>query len=319
MENVIIIGSGPAGHTAAIYLARANLKPLMFEWFMAWGVAAGGQLTTATKIENFPGRPEGIDGNELMARMRQQSLNAGTRIETKTVDKVDLSKRPPLKTGHAFKVYVGNEVLEAKSLIISTWATAKRMWVPGESKLWQKWISACATCDGGLPMFRDKVIMVIGGGDSAIEEATHLTHFASKVIILVRRDTFRASVAMQERVKLNPKIEIMRNTEAVEAVGDKFLSWVKVVNNKTKEEKLIECAGLFYAVGHQPNTAFLQEQVETDDVWYIVTKPGTTETNVPWVFAAGDVQDKKYRQAITAAGSGCAAALECQKYLQENK
>jgi len=310
MENVIIIGSWPAGHTAAIYTARANLKPLMFEGFMAWGVAAGGQLTTTTVIENFPGRPEWIDGTELMMKMRQQAINAGTRIETKTVDKVDLSQRP-------FKVTVGNEILETESIIIATGATAKRMWIPGETTYRQKWISACAVCDGGLPMFRNKTIVVIGGGDTALEEATHLTHFASKVIILVRRDVFRASVAMQERAKANPKIEIMRNTEALEAVGDTFLSWLKVVNNVTKQENLIECAWLFYAIGHQPNTAFLQTQIETDEVGYILTKPWTTETNVPWVFAAGDVQDKKYRQAITAAGSGCAAALECQKYLQE--
>ena len=310
MEHVIIIGSWPAGHTAAIYTARANLKPLMFEGFMAGGIAAGGQLTTTTLIENFPGRPEGVDGTELMMRMRQQAINAWTRIETQTVDKVDLSSTP-------FKVYVGNEILETQSIIIATWATAKRMWIPGETSYRQKGISACAVCDGALPMFRDKTLIVIGGGDTALEEATHLTHFASKVVILVRKDVLRASMAMQERAKANPKIEIMRNTEALEAVGEKFLSWVKVLNNKTKEENLIECAWLFYAIGHTPNTAFLQSQVETDEVWYIVTKPWTTETSVPWVFAAGDVQDRKYKQAITAAGSWCASALETQRYLQE--
>lgn len=312
MENVIIIGSGPAGHTAAIYAARANLKPLMFEGFMAWGVAAGGQLTTTTIIENFPGWPEWVDGTDLMNRMREQSINAGNRIETKTVDKVDLSSRP-------FKVYVGNEILETQSLIITTWATAKRMWIPWETTYRQKGISACATCDGPLPMFRNKVIVVIGGWDAAIEEAMYLTHFGSKVIIILRRDEFRASFAMQERVKANPKIEIMMNTETLEAVGHEFLTGIRVINNKTKEEKLIECSGLFYAIGHIPNTAFLQGQIETDEVWYIITKPWTTQTNIPWVFAAGDVQDKTYRQAITAAGSGCMAGLEVQKYLQEYK
>lgn len=311
IENLIIIGSGPAGHTAAIYTARANLKPLMFEWFMAWGIAAGWQLTTTTVIENFPGRPDGIDGNELMNRMRQQSINSWTRVETKTVDKVDLSSSP-------FKVYVGSNVLETKSIIISTWATAKRMWVVWENVYWQKWISACATCDWALPIFRDKTLIVIGGGDSAMEEATHLTHFASKVIIIVRKDILRASVAMQEKVKANPKIEFMRNTEAIEAVGDwKFLTGVKVINNQTKEETLVGCAGLFYAVGHTPNTAFLQGQLETDEVGYIITKPWTTQTSVPGVFAAGDVQDKLYRQAITAAGSGCMASIEVNKYLHE--
>ncbi|EKD25594.1 MAG: hypothetical protein ACD_80C00012G0010 [uncultured bacterium (gcode 4)] len=312
MENVIIIGSGPAGHTAAIFTARSNLKPLMFEGFMAWGVAAGGQLTTTTIIENFPGWPEWVDGTELMNRMRQQSINAGNRIETTTVDKVDLSSRP-------FKVYVGNEILETQSLIIATWATAKRMWIPWESKYRQKGISACATCDGPLPMFRNKPIVVIGGWDAAIEEATHLANFGSKVIIILRRDEFRASFTMQERVKANPKIEIMMNTEALEAVGNEFLTGIKVINNKTKEEKLVECSGLFYAIGHIPNTAFLQGQIETDEVWYIITKPWTTQTNIPWVFAAGDVQDKTYRQAITAAGSWCMAGLECQRFFHEVK
>jgi len=312
VENIVIIWSGPAAHTAAIYTARANRKPLMFEGFMAWGIAAGWQLTTTTVIENFPGRPDGIDGNELMSRMRQQSINAGTRIETKTVEKVDLSKTP-------FKIFVWKDIIEAKSIIIATWATAKRMWIPGEEKYRQKGISACAVCDGALPMFRDKTLVLIWWWDSAIEESIHLTHFASQVILLVRRDVLRASAAMQDKAASNPKIKIMRNTEAMEAIWEKFLTGVKVLNNKTKEETLIPCAGLFYAVGHQPNTAFLQWQVETDDIWYIVTQPWTTQTSVAGVFAAGDVQDRKYRQAITAAGSGCVAALECQKYLQELK
>lgn len=309
-KKVIIVGSGPAGHTAAIYAGKALLEPLMFEGFMAGGIAAGGQLTTTTVIENFPGFPTGIDGSQLMMQMRQQSLNSGAQIQTLTVDSVDLSSKP-------FKVNVGNETYTADTLIIATGATAKRMGIKGEAEFWQKGISACAICDGGLPIFRNKKIVVIWGGDAAMEEAIHLTHFASEVVVLVRRDALRASKAMQERALNNPKITFMRNTEAEEALGDKFLTGVSVINNKTGEKSLIECSGLFYAIGHQPNTSFLNGQLELDEAGYILTKPGTTQTSVAWVFAAGDVQDKKYRQAITSAGSGCMAALEAEKYLQE--
>lgn len=309
-KKVIIVGSGPAGHTAAIYAGKALLEPLMFEGFMAGGIAAGGQLTTTTVIENFPGFPTGIDGSELMMHMRQQSLNSGAQIQTLTVDSVDLSSKP-------FKVNVGNETYTADTLIIATGATAKRMGIKGEAEFWQKGISACAICDGGLPIFRNKKIVVIWGGDAAMEEAIHLTHFASEVVVLVRRDALRASKAMQERALNNPKITFMRNTEAEEAHGDKLLTGVSVINNKTGEKSLIECSGLFYAIGHQPNTSFLNGQLELDEAGYILTKPGTTQTSVSGVFAAGDVQDKKYRQAITSAGSGCMAALEAEKYLQE--
>ena len=309
-KKVIIVGSGPAGHTAAIYAGKALLEPLMFEGFMAGGIAAGGQLTTTTVIENFPGFPTGIDGSELMMHMRQQSLNSGAQIQTLTVDSVDLSSKP-------FKVNVGNETYTTDTLIIATGATAKRMGIKGEAEFWQKGISACAICDGGLPIFRNKKIVVIWGGDAAMEEAIHLTHFASEVVVLVRRDALRASKAMQERALNNPKITFMRNTEAEEAHGDKLLTGVSVINNKTGEKSLIECSGLFYAIGHQPNTSFLNGQLELDEAGYILTKPGTTQTSVAWVFAAGDVQDKKYRQAITSAGSGCMAALEAEKYLQE--
>ena len=309
-KKVIIVGSGPAGHTAAIYAGKALLEPLMFEGFMAGGIAAGWQLTTTTVIENFPGFPTGIDGSEHMMQMRQQSLNSDAQIQTLTVDSVDLSSKP-------FKVNVGNDTYTADTLVIATGATAKRMGLKGETEFWQKGISACAICDGGLPIFRNKKIVVIWGGDAAMEEAIHLTHFASEVVVLVRKDTLRASKAMQERALNNPKITFMRNTEAEEALGDKFLTGVSVINNKTGEKSLIECAGLFYAIGHQPNTAFLNGQLELDEAGYILTKPGTTQTSVAGVFAAGDVQDKKYRQAITSAGSGCMAALEAEKYLQE--
>jgi len=313
MENLIIIGSGPAAHTAAIYAARANLNPLMFEGFMAGGVAAGGQLTTTNMIENFPGFPKGIDGITLMENMRQQSLNCGVRIETKTIDKVDFNAQP-------LKVFSGNEAIEAKSVIIATGATAKRLNIPGEKEYRQRGISACAICEGALPIFKDKTLVVIGWGDVAMEEALHLTHFGSKIIILVRSDKLRASEVMQDRAKANEKIEFRRFTEAVEAIGnDKQLTGLKIINNQTNEESTIECWWLFYAIGHTPNTNFLDGQITLDADWYIVTKkmPVHTATNVEWVFAAGDVADKKYRQAITSAAAWCMAALEAQHYLQD--
>ena len=308
-RKVIIIGSGPAGHTAAIYAGKALLQPLMFEGFMAGGIAAGGQLTNTTVIENFPGFPEGIDGSQLMMQMRQQSLNAWAEVITKTVDSVDLSSSP-------FKVTVGNEEFTADSLIIATGATAKRMGLPGEEQFRQKGVSACAICDGGLPIFRNKRIVVVGWGDAALEEAIHLTHFASEVLLLVRRDQLRASKAMQEKVFKNEKIQILWNTEATELVGEKLLSGVWTINNKTQEKVLIECAGVFYAIGHTPNTTFLGWQVELDETGYIKTIPWSTKTSVEGVFAAGDVQDRIFRQAITSAGTGCMAALEAEKYLQ---
>lgn len=310
MENLIIIGSGPAGHTAAIYAARAKLDPLMFEGMFAGGVAAGGQLTTTTEVENYPGYIA-ISGPELMNKMREQSIHCGTRIKTETVDKVDLSVHP-------FKVFVGDEVIETKAIIVATGATAKRMNLIGEDRLWQRGISACAVCDGGLPVFRNKVLVVVGGGDSAVEEATYLTKFASKVVMLVRRDVLRASKVMQERAKNNPKIEIMFNTLPLEVVGQKALEGVVVKSTLNAQRSTVNAGGLFYAIGHLPNTAFLNGQLELDESGYIKTKPGTTHTSVEGVFAAGDVQDKVYRQAITSAGTGCMAALECEKFLSEH-
>ncbi len=312
MEELIIIGSGPSGHTAAIYAARANLNPLMLEGMMAGGIAAGGQLTTTTEIENFPGFPEGVSGPDLMDRMRAQSLKHGTRIETQTVERVDLSKRPwrvVTEEGASF---------EAKALIIATGATARRMNIPGEDKFWQRGISACAVCDGALPIFRNKVVVVVGGGDSAVEEACHLTKFAAKVILMHRRGELRASKAMQKRAFSDPKIEIMWHTVPAEATGEKFLSGLKVRDVRTEAVSDLPCSGLFYAIGHQPNTAFLGGQLELDELGYIKTVPGTTRTTIDGVFACGDVQDKKYRQAITSAGSGCMAALEAEKFLHEH-
>jgi thioredoxin reductase (NADPH) len=310
MENLIIIGSGPAGHTAAIYAARARLNPLMFEGMFAAGVAAGGQLTTTTEVENFPGYQE-ISGPALMDKMRAQSLHCGTRIVTETVDKVDLSKRP-------FKVWAAGEEYQANALIIATGATAKRMHLPGEENLWQKGISACAVCDGALPFFRNKVLAVVGGGDSAVEEATYLTKFASKVLMIVRRDVLRASKVMQERAKNNLKIEIMFNTVPLEVLGDKSVSGLKVKNALTNAEADLSVGGLFYAIGHLPNTGFLESQLELDETGYIKTKPGTTKTSIEGVFAAGDVQDKIYRQAVTSAGTGCMAALDAEHFLSAN-
>lgn len=310
VEKLIIIGSGPAAHTAAIYAGRAELSPLLFEGFMAGGVAAGGQLTTTTDVENYPGFPDGIGGPELMDKMRAQSEHYGARIVTETVTSVDLSSRP-------YKVSVDGRDYYTSSLIVATGATAKRLNLPGEETYWQKGMSACAVCDGALPVFRNQPLVVIGGGDTACEEATFLTKFGSTVYMLVRRDEMRASKAMQNRVNNNPKIKIMWNTVATEVVGEQFLTGVRTRNVKTDEEQLLDARGLFYAIGHDPNTAFLGGQLKTDDTGYLVTKPDSTVTDVPGVFACGDVKDKVYRQAVTAAGSGCMAALEAERYLGE--
>lgn len=306
----MIIGSGPAAHTAAIYAGRAKLNPLVYEGLVAGGIAAGGQLTTTTDVENYPGF-SAISGPDLMARMREQSLKCGARIKTETVTKVDF-KNPP------FKIFTDSENVQTQTAIIATGATAKRLYLPGEERLWQKGISACAVCDGALPLFRNKIMVVIGGGDSAVEESTFLTKYARKVIVLVRRDALRATKIMQERLFANPKITVKWNTVAIEVLGDKVLTGVKIKNIKTQEESVLEAGGLFYAIGHQPNTGFLNDQVELDETGYIKTKYGTTQTSIPGVFACGDVQDKVYRQAVTAAGTGCMAALDAERYLTEH-
>lgn len=310
VEKLVIVGSGPAGHTAAIYSSRADLSPLMFEGFMAGGVAAGGQLTTTNDVENYPGFPEGINGPEMMDLFRRQSLRFGTRIITETVEQVDLSRRP-------FRVTASSGETLTETLIVATGATARRLGIPGEELFWQQGISACAVCDGALPIFRNKVLMVIGGGDTAVEEATHLTKFGTEVIVVHRRDTLRASKIMQQRLLSHPKIRMRWDSVAEEALGDDALKSVRIRNVKSNETHVVEAEGLFYAIGHVPNTGFLDGQLELDDTGYVVTSPGTTRTSVEGVFAAGDVQDKVWRQAVTAAGTGCMAALEAERFLTE--
>lgn len=315
IEKVVIVGSGPAALTAGIYTARANLNPVIYEGFMAGGIAAGGQLTTTTEVENFPGFPDGITGPELVANMRTQAEKFGTRIITETISRVDFSHRP-------FKLW--REGMEdeapilASSVIIATGATAKRLHLPGEDKYWQRGISACAVCDGALPIFRNAPLAVIGGGDSAVEEAMFLTKYASKVYLIHRRDELRASMIMRKRVQENEKIQILWDTVPVEARGDeKQLRSLMLKNVKTEEESEVEINGLFYAIGHKPNTDPFIDYISTDESGYAVTVPGTTKTNVDGIFAAGDVQDKLYRQAITAAGSGCMAAINAEHFLAE--
>ena len=309
VKNVVIVGSGPAGHTAAIYSARANLSPFMFEGYVMGG-SAGGQLTTTTDVENYPGFPEGVEGPELMELFRKQSERFGTEMVQEDVVEIDLSQSP-------FSIKSENREIKAHSVIISTGATAKRMGVPNEEKMWNNGMSACAVCDGALPMFRNQPLMVIGGGDTAVEEATYLTKFGSVVYMVHRRDQLRASKIMQERAFKNPKLEIIWDTVLEDAVGKDYLTGARLKNIKTQEVREMEVMGLFYAIGHTPNTSIFNGQLDLDGAGYIKLKVGTQETNIEGVFAAGDVHDHKYRQAVTAAGTGCAASLEAERWLAE--
>ena len=309
VKNVVIVGSGPAGHTAAIYAARANLSPFMFEGYVMGG-SAGGQLTTTTEVENYPGFPEGIGGPELMQLFRKQSERFGTEMVQEDVTSADFSQRP-------FVLKSENREVLAHSVIISTGAIAKRMGVPNEEKMWNNGMSACAVCDGALAMFRNQPLMVIGGGDTAVEEATYLTKFGSLVYMVHRRDELRASKIMQERALKNPKLEIIWDTVLEDAIGEDYLTGARLKNVKTQEVREMEVTGLFYAIGHTPNTSIFNGQLDLDDAGYIKVKAGTQETNIEGVFAAGDVHDHKYRQAVTAAGTGCAASLEAERWLAE--
>lgn len=307
IENVIIIGSGPAGHTAAVYTSRANLKPLMFEGFSAGGVP-GGQLMITTEVENYPGFPEGVTGPDLMTAFRAQSERFGTRIVTQDVDAVDFSKRP-------FKVTSEGKDYFAKAIILATGASARYLGLDSEKRLMNRGVSACATCDGALPMFRNKELIVVGGGDTAMEEASFLTRFASKVHLVHRRGEFRASKIMVERAHTNPKINIMTPYVVEEIVGDEQVQSVKLRNIETNKVESKDVAGVFVAIGHQPNTGFLKGQIKLGDNAYVETKGKGTYTSVEGVFACGDVQDHVYRQAITAAGSGCQAAIDAERWL----
>ncbi len=319
--KVAIIGSGPAAHTAAIYLSRAEVQPVLYEGMLANGTAAGGQLTTTTDVENYPGFPNGVSGPELMDQMRAQSERFGTQIITETISKLDLRERP----FRLWREYEDGEEDQpahtADAVIVATGANARRLGLPGEETYWQNGISACAVCDGAVPIFRNKPLVVIGGGDSAAEEAMFLTKYGSKVIVLVRRGVLRASKAMANRLLANPKVEVRFNTVAVEVHGEQkprgLMTHLRVKNIKTGEEDTLDANGLFYAVGHDPATQLVKGQLDIDEDGYVVTKAGTSYTSIPGVFAAGDVQDKRYRQAVTSAGSGCIAALEAEKYLAE--
>lgn len=302
VEKVIIIGSGPAGLTAAVYTSRALLNPLMIE-----GEEAGGQLMITTDVENYPGFAEGVTGPALMEQMRKQAERFGTRFITRNVTKVDLMSRP-------FKVWVGEELHLAKSVIISTGASAKYLGLPSEKAFYNKGVSACATCDGAF--FRNVEVAVIGGGDTAMEEANFLTRFASKVYIVHRRDTFRASKFMAERALKNPKIQPIWDSAVEEITGDKFVTGMKVKNLKTNKVTDMPIGGVFIAIGHKPNTELFQGQLELEETGYLKTKPRSTYTSIEGVFAAGDVQDHVYRQAITAAGTGCMAAIDCERWLE---
>ena len=315
LHNVLIIGSGPAGLTAAIYAARANLKPVCVEGFNAGGLVPGGQLMFTTDVENYPGFPSSVTGQELMERFRQQAERQGTELITADVQKVDLSERP-------FKVWVGedeNELHLAKTVIVATGARANYLGLESEEALKNRGVSACAVCDGAL--YRDKDVCVVGGGDTAMEEAHYLAGLCSSVTLIHRRDTFRASKAMQERVVAHEKINILYDSVVTEvldpAKGE--VTGVRVKNNKSGEEKVVDVAAMFVAIGHTPLTDLFKGQLETHPNGYLKVTPGSARTSVEGVFASGDVADWTYRQAVTAAGTGCMAALDAERFLQAHR
>jgi thioredoxin reductase (NADPH) len=306
--KLAIVGSGPAGYTAAIYAARAELAPVLFEGLMSGPI--GGQLATTTEVENYPGFPEGIMGPELMDLFRRQAQRFGTEYLTEDVTAVNLKSHP-------FTLTSSSGTIQADAIIIATGATAKRLEIPGagDHELWQKGVSACAVCDGALPLFRGKELFVVGGGDTAMEEALFLTKYASRVHVVHRRDQFRASKIMAERVMRHPKIKILWNSVVDQVKGEKVVEQIVIHNVQTNEKQEQAAGGLFFAIGHEPNTRFLEGQLPLTPNGYMIVEAGSCRTKVPGVFAAGDVQDPYYRQAITAAGSGCMAALEAERWL----
>ncbi|RXG15170.1 thioredoxin reductase (NADPH) [Leeuwenhoekiella aestuarii] len=301
----LIIGSGPAGYTAAIYASRADLKPVMYT-----GMEPGGQLTTTTEVDNFPGYPEGIDGPTMMVQLQKQAERFGTEVRIGMITKVEFSS----EIGGIHKAVVDNTTeIEAETVIISTGATARYLGLPSEQKLRGGGVSACAVCDGFF--YKKQNVAIVGGGDTAAEEATYLANICEHVTMLVRKDEMRASKAMQHRVNSRKNITVLYNTEVDEVLGEQVVEGLRMINNETKEISEIEITGLFIAIGHKPNTDIFKGQLEMDDTGYIITEAKSTKTAKPGVFASGDVQDKEYRQAITAAGSGCMAALDAERYL----
>jgi thioredoxin reductase (NADPH) len=305
--NTIIIGSGPAGYTAAIYAARADLNPIIYT-----GLEPGGQLTTTTEVDNFPGYPNGVDGPTMMNELKEQAERFGTKVEIDFISKVDFSK----ERGGIHKLYTQNgDEIRSKTVIISTGASAKYLGLPSEKRLIGGGVSACAVCDGFF--YKNQDVAIVGGGDTAIEEATYLAKICSKVSMLVRKDHFRASKAMQNRLANFDNIEVLFNHEIEEVIGESVVEGIKIKNNLNSEVSVLKITGLFIAIGHTPNTDIFKGLVEMDDSGYIITDKTSTKTNIHGVFAAGDVQDKDYRQAVTAAGTGCMAALDAERYLQE--
>ena len=308
MEKIetLIIGSGPAGYTAAIYAARADLKPVLYT-----GLEPGGQLTTTTEVENFPGYPDGVDGPSMMLELQKQADRFGTEVRIGHVTNILFSKE---KGGQHKITSEDGKKIEAKTIIISTGASAKYLGIPSEQRLIGGGVSACAVCDGFF--YKDQEVVVVGGGDTAAEEATYLSKICKNVTILVRRDVMRASMAMQHRVNKASNIKVLYETEVDEVLGEKIVEGVRIMNNKTGEKKEIKISGIFIAIGHSPNTGIFRGQLEMDKDGYLITKGKSTKTNLPGVFASGDVQDREYRQAVTAAGTGCMAALDAERYLQ---
>ena len=310
VENLVIVGSGPAGYTAAIYAARANLNPLLITGFQRGGIP-GGQLMTTTHVENFPGFPDGVLGPDLMDLMKAQATRWGTRLLEADADRIDLNQRP-------YRIEVEGQTIETQAVIIATGASANRLGLPNEERFWSKGISACAICDGATPQFRNEELAVVGGGDSACEEAVYLTKYGSHVHLLVRSDRLRASAAMSDRVQANPQISVHWNTEVSDVQGDDWLNNLKLRRRDSGVDEELAVRGMFYAIGHTPNTELVREQIDCDQTGYLITKPGRPETSLEGVFAAGDVADSEWRQGVTAAGSGCQAALAAERWLSHH-